>query len=53
MLYDCKSLSVSTGKVFIKMSYVLVDEVLQGVAASKPGVIEHILQGLRRKVLYT
>ena len=39
-----------TGKVFSRLNFNLPDDIIQGVVASKPGVIEFILANLRNKV---
>ena len=39
-----------TGKVFSRLNFSIPDDILQSVAAGKPGVIEFILQTLRSKV---
>lgn len=38
------------GKVFSRLNFNLPDDIIQGVVASKPGVIEFILTNLRNKV---
>ncbi len=41
---------IAIGKVFAKLDLCVPDELLQSVAAAKPGVIEYILDHLKSKV---
>lgn len=44
------SLSCTAGKVFMKLGFEVPDALLHDVVASKPGVIEYILNHFKKKV---